>query len=426
MGKFLKLAALFSLFFVVSCDQEKNRGDEVVPPVEENLFQFELEASYSTITAQVTPNETLEEDVTYYYFDLCTRETYDNRVSEEEFLQTRMDWLLGMLEEYVNAGYNYALEDFLSSGTDRYVFTSLLEESDYVLYAFVVDVETQTADHLEVAEVRTKKFEVTDACTFTIAFENVEHQSFNVKVTPSANDTRYYVGLLERAVFEQNSLAQIADALIAMENDLEIDWSGDQYIYTGERSLNTVTDLAYEALAPETEYAAVVFGVSELGERTTEVYYDFQATTSVPATGLTFTFENKELVSNGAIVTIIPSDENKTYFAEMLEKEMFDEYGSAQVAAEDLIGMYEMMGYLEYVLLKGTSDLDMSEMCEPSSEYVVIACGYEGGISSEIFSHWLTTPAEGATAAAPHAGKGAKSTAWMGPQATGFKLSARK
>lgn len=70
-----------------------------------------------------------------------------------------------------------------------------------------------------------------------------------------------------------------------MENGYEIDWAGNEYIWTGDVTVDTDADLAMGDLDAGTDYVAVVFGVSTEGVRTTEVASAVQRTSElVPST----------------------------------------------------------------------------------------------------------------------------------------------
>ncbi len=353
-------------------------------------FTFFTTPTDSRVIATVMPNS----DAIYYYYDLTSKSTYDSRTSDQDFMDVRLEYLVNQWNTAFDQGYSGDFASTLTNRNSTYTFSNLYSETTYVLYAFEIDPEEQTASNLQAIEVTTTATVISDNCTFSLEAQNISGTGFDIKVTPSNADTRYYVGVVTKELASLYTPDQLAAGLIQQEDGYGIDWAGDSYIYTGTQTLNTQSDLNIEEFTPETEYTVVVFGVDKLGSRTTAVQTLDVTTTKVEKSNLTFSFETISATPNGLVVRITPSNNDEVYFFEMLPKEEFDEYESALDAATTYTNMYASMGYVEYVCTSGVFDLDMDGYCDPSTTYVVMVCAYKGGqIAGDVATYECSTPA---------------------------------
>ena len=171
--------------------------------------------------------------------------------------------------------------------------------------------------------VRTEAFVPTDDCTFGISFRNVSVTAFDISVRPSNAATRYYIGVCSKELFDKNTPSSIADAFIEMENGYEIDWAGNEYIWTGDVTVDTDADLAMGDLDAGTDYVAVVFGVSTEGVRTTEVASAVQRTSELVPSTMTIGLNVRDVTASGAKFDVTPSNTDEVYFADVF---VYDEY----------------------------------------------------------------------------------------------------
>lgn len=361
-------------------------------------FTFAHTETDSSCDVEVTPTNT----GCFYYFDLVEKADFDTWGSDAEIIAETVDFLKETVDYYHANGYtDLTLADLFSIGPDGYQFEGLSPDTDYVVYAFALTEEGEPLTGVTRETVHTQPFIPTDDCTFDIGFANVTTSAFDVLVHPSSAATRYYIGVCPKELFDSMGPAAIADKFIAMENRYEIDWAGNNYIWTGDTTANTYSDLSMGDLDAATEYAAVVFGVSTEGKRTTEVAYKFQTTAELAASSMTIDIKVRNITATGAIFDVTPSNPDEVYFVDALSNDEYANYKDGKEAyVNEYVEILKQYGFFEYSLFKGNQAVDYANMLYPSTTYVVVAFGYNGGRTTPIFeSELFTTPAEASGAA---------------------------
>ncbi len=345
-------------------------------------FTFDAEATNSSVSVKVSASTDVP-----FYFDICTKEVYESYDSEEALVGESIAMLQETLAYYLELGYDATFDHFLSIGEGSYTFGGLMEETEYYLYAYVVDPEAQTGSQLSVFPVSTKAFEPTDDCSFNISFEHVSFSSFNIKVEPTNNSTRYYVGLLHNSALDRyQSASQLADYFISAENENGMDWEGYNLIFTGTRSINSLLELESMILTPGDDYSVVVFGVNGRGQRTTHVAIASVTTASELTSDMTFKVVTESINGNGGTFTITPSDLTQNYYVEVIPKYMFDAIGTEESAAELYLAQHIVWGDMADYLYKGEQTINI-DSCEPFTSYMFIICGYDGIRTTHVKTH---------------------------------------
>lgn len=353
-------------------------------------FSFAHEETESTCDVEVTPSNT----GCFYYFDLAAKADFDTWGTDAEIVAAVVADLKDTAADYQASGYDLDWTDFLSIGPDGYEFTKLSPDTEYVVYAFALTEDGTPLTGVARETVRTKTFTPTDNCTFAISFENVSVTAFDISVRPSNAATRYYIGVCSKELYDKNTPSSIADAFIEMENGYKIDWAGNEYIWTGDVTVNSYSDL-YSECDAGTEYVAVVFGVSTEGVRTTEVASAVQKTVELIPSTMTIGLNVYDITASGAKFDVTPSNTDEVYFADVLA---YDEYVAYQEGKEAYIETYvdilKALGYFSYSLYSGNQTVDYTGMLESSTTYVAVAFGYNGGRTTQIFeSEPFTTSA---------------------------------
>jgi len=219
--------------------------------------------------------------------------------------------------------------------------------------------------------------------------------AFDISVRPSNAATRYYIGVCSKELFDKNTPSSIADAFIEMENGYEIDWAGNEYIWTGDVTVDTDADLAMGDLDAGTDYVAVVFGVSTEGVRTTEVASAVQRTSELVPSTMTIGLNVRDVTASGAKFDVTPSNTDEVYFADVFVYDEYTAYDEGKEAyAEVYMDILKAYGLFDYSLYSGNRTVDFTDMLEPSTTYVAVAFGYNGGRTTKIFeSEPFTTSA---------------------------------
>ena len=354
-------------------------------------FAIAHEETESTCDVEVTPSNT----GCFYYFDLAAKADFDTWGTDAEIVASVVADLKETAAYYQASGYDLDWTDFLSIGPDGYEFTKLSPDTEYVVYAFALTEEGRPLTGVTRETVRTEAFVPTDDCTFGISFRNVSVTAFDISVRPSNAATRYYIGVCSKELFDKNTPSSIADAFIEMENGYEIDWAGNEYIWTGDVTVDTDADLAMGDLDAGTDYVAVVFGVSTEGVRTTEVASAVQRTSELVPSTMTIGLNVRDVTASGAKFDVTPSNTDEVYFADVFVYDEYTAYDEGKEAyAEVYMDILKAYGLFDYSLYSGNRTVDFTDMLEPSTTYVAVAFGYNGGRTTKIFeSEPFTTSA---------------------------------
>ncbi len=136
----------------------------------------------------------------YYYCGYATPSDLAN-ISDEKLAQTMVEYMKSILAQYAQMGYNYTLDQMLQKGKKNLIASGLTANTEYVMFAFGVDVETETAGKVVTRLPFKTKEVVPSSMTFTIAFDSIakikakdETFTYNgyFKCTPS-NETEKFV-----------------------------------------------------------------------------------------------------------------------------------------------------------------------------------------------------------------------------------------
>lgn len=327
----------------------------------------------------------------FYTWDVMPRTEFDRLYPDNaKLVEEHLDYLSRQLEAYRNTvDANATLVDILQRNDDTQRINVLHPATEYVVFAFGVSEQgAATTDPVRYI-FPTPEFKIADPCTFQIAFSGVEQLQFAFSVTPSDNSTRYYIGLSDAAVLDESSPEQVATDFIRRAEVAEIDWSAHDALRTGVVTLHTLDDMEISDLKPDTDYSAVVFGVSSLGERTTAVSHAKIRTAAVPHSSVTFKIEVVETSVQGAILKITPSDATETYMAGTIRKEVYREFTDDRAFMEYVIEQGNI------VLLDGPQTLDRTGALLTDKEYICFAFGYIGGITTGLtFAEFSTRAPE--------------------------------
>lgn len=316
----------------------------------------------------------------YYTWDVMPRAEFDKLYPDDGALvEEHLDYLSRQLETYrntVDAGAT--LVDILQRNDDAQRINVLDPATEYVVFAFGVDGNGEATTDPTRHTFTTTEFKIADPCTFRIGFSRVEQLQFGFTVTPSDNTTHYYIGLSDAALLGDTSPEQVATDFIRRAEIAGIDWNAHDALRFGVSTLHTFDDLDISDLKPDTEYSIVVFGVSSLGERTTAVSHAEIRTAAVPHSDMTFRIDVVETSVEGAILQVTPSNNDETYMAGTIRKELYTAF------ADDRTFMEYVVEQGNVVLLDGPQTLDRTGALLTDKEYICFAFGYIGGITTPL------------------------------------------
>lgn len=269
------------------------------------------------------------------------------------------------------------LIDILSRISDTRRINVLEEQTEYTLYVFGVSPDGKATTGVETFTFATPAFRVVDPCKFKIEFSDIAQVEFSISITPDNNDTRYYMGFADAALLGESAPEELASQFIRRADSYEFDWSAHDALRTGACKLHTFHDLGFGDLQPDSEYVVLAFGVSPLGERTTEVSHAIARTLAVEISDMTFDVEIVETSLNGAKIQVTPSYPDKTYMAGCIRKTEYDAF-----EGDDTQFMEYVVANGNIVLLEGPQLIDRTNALLADTEYVFFAFGYAGGITT--------------------------------------------
>ena len=99
-----------------------------------------IDITQKKCTVAVTPFD----EESYYYCGYTDAATMGD-MSDSELTENVLANLQNMIDQYASVGYNVTLKDLLLQGTKTLIASGMTASTDYVMFAFGIDVETETA-----------------------------------------------------------------------------------------------------------------------------------------------------------------------------------------------------------------------------------------------------------------------------------------
>lgn len=309
-----------------------NKNDEEVK-IPDNLS---LKLSVTEITAnsahvEITPSN--DEDT--YYFDLLSKENYNNMVEAgvQAFLNSEIDRRV----EVSGATREEAFAKIASKGKDSYDFTNLQPVNDYVVIAFGVDEELKVSTEL-FSEEFTTEFVPLSENVLDITIDQVYIDGADYTVKASVGEDAYVADIWPKSLVDE--LGDFGTINYYIEyNAFYMDWmtnTGD-YIYENE-----------SVWQPDRDYYVIAFGYAD-GEATTALYKKEFHTEGGEPEKCTFEFTVSEIQSDKVKIKVVPSDKKVVYIWDVIDVESFNSYISEQ-GSEQAAHEYVLNGLIEQVM----------------------------------------------------------------------------
>ena len=163
----------------------------------ESLLELDFKLSTSDLSAKSGIINTNPTDANAtYYIGYVTADAYTKDFGGDD--QTLLNNAVGTINTNLAMGGTF--DAVAKKGAMRSLMSGLTPNTAYYAIAFGIKKHKANTVYnttpLQKLAFTTPGFEVTDNCTFGIATENIQAMLFDVKVTPSNADTRYYVALM--------------------------------------------------------------------------------------------------------------------------------------------------------------------------------------------------------------------------------------
>ena len=372
-------------------------------------FNVELtEVTYSSVAYTVTPSD-LEAEY------LCL--LYDAE-SVEEFTQDK--YLVATLYQELEAearSMGMTLAEFLPTYTDKGIledqFVGLASEADYYLIVFGVDPANGYEACTEVNKTKftTEAFEKLNV-TFDIQ-TTVDGNTAEYVVTPSDNETIWYFYTIPTGTFDYYqspdaygmSLEQFYLYCLQMQIDGYRGAGYDDNTILNALFHKGQLTLQAKDLTANADYTNMVAGfvIDDSGVITlaTDVTTSTYTTGDAKAVELSFQISVTDVETNRAAIKITPSDNTKTFCWMVME---WDGVTTAEEVMNEIVAMYGGWMNSGMMLYTGVQDYTGGpgsaykyRLDAPDTDYLVIAFGYAGGITTEAkMVTFRTLPAPGA------------------------------
>lgn len=166
------------------------------------------------------------------------------------------------------------------------------------------------------------------------------------------------------------------------------------------------SNLRYKGLDPSSDYVVYVYGITEDGERTTEIYSAY-ATTQPPYDG-PISFEINITEENNIMdVTVVPDHDGVYYYWNLMDRETYDSYaavhGDDPKAVFQAYVNWDIQDLIDYEYLTTRAEYfdwysDINEVnsqfeCMALTEYIVYACKWDEAcnFTGDAVYEWYTT-----------------------------------
>lgn len=228
---------------------------------------------------------------------------------------------------------------------------------------------------------------------FTINVTDVTKTSATVTFTPKDNTMTYYYFVVPESsreqMIDQYGSIQKSDLeylkYCAESADYDLDFFLGQILVKGTVSKDA-RDITQGNLTPNTVYYAYCYGMNADGNSTTDVYENQFTTDDVTPSDNVLSCEVVKTYSNGCDVKVTASN-NDPYIVEAQPKAAWDkslsnnDNDAVKAAGEILRVSYS--GYADNYTVTGSYE-GKKEVGSSNTEYVLIVCGYDSGVTTDV------------------------------------------
>ena len=388
--KFLSLTAIAAMlaFAFVSCEtpnvnepnDEPNTEEPVKPesgkPVVMEDFTVTLTSLHSgDVFLTIEPED---KDMTYWY-QLQVKE--DMPETDEEILASDMEYLQ-YIADYYGTSLTQLLADNLLKGDLDWRYQYLEPNTEYVLYAYGMNISGEALTTVNQLTFKTTKVEQLD-CEFDILVgDNVTANSFSITIIPSDDTVAYYYDVFPAWMYEEYCLSDAANIpafmaeyipALASENSVTVAYAVGAISNYGSIAHDFTLEDGIEA---NSSYFVFAIGIGADGTTTTEAEV-IEVKTAAPPVN---TFEVTEgYVEDDRATFYVRPNHSESYVALFELKEYFVENGELVSDEEIIAGILAAQGSkIGDHVYSGTSTVKDCPMI-PNKDYYCLVFGYFGG-----------------------------------------------
>lgn len=357
-------------------------------------FNIDADITSTKITVKVDPIN--DEEIQYNV----------NLFSADEVASSGIDYLVQMSLYRLEQGiYIYGMpaswDEALNRGHSEHTWTNKRSGDKWVAVVYGVEYGVPTTICC------TKEFEIpiatpTDDCKFEVTSTQVSPSEMKLNVTPSNQDTRYVAILVESSKIAgtpEEHLPELyaANQVYYLNSTNNIKWNDSKYVGSGARELSTLTDVIDgQFLKVGVDYTVLLFGVDEVGTRTTELVQIPVCTQQTEVRDeLSFEVNFHDFNPEGAyfhsiFLNIKPSDLNAKYVVDKLQLSNYYAQLDGLTDEEYMQQYIDVSGkYLEVYSGEFDNEFLMGQGWSGSADswedYAFIIFGYDGTVTSPLY-----------------------------------------
>ena len=388
--KFLSLTAIAAMlaFAFVSCEtpnvdepnDEPNTEEPVKPesgkPVVMEDFTVTLTSLHSgDVFLTIEPED---KDMTYWY-QLQVKE--DMPETDEEILASDMDYLQ-YIADYYGTSLTQLLADNLLKGDLDWRYQYLEPNTEYVLYAYGMNISGEALTAVNQLTFKTTKVEQLD-CEFDILVgDNITANSFSITIIPSDDTVAYYYDVFPAWMYEEYCLSDAANIpafmaeyipALASENGVTVAYAVGAISNYGSIAHDFTLEDGIEA---NSSYFVFAVGIGADGTTTTDAEV-IEVKTAAPPVN---TFEVSEgYIEDDRATFYVRPNHSESYVALFELKEYFVENGEIVSDEEIIAGILAAQGSkIGDHVYSGTATVKDCPMI-PNKDYYCLVFGYFGG-----------------------------------------------
>ncbi len=375
--------------FIVA--EDVSDADIEFPDVDFGTIEVSNIASNS-FDYDIYPTDT---QMTYLAFT-STKTDYDSAGSAEERFAADMTYLDSYLSYYYSTSVDEGgLSKIVNTGNllDRSA-TSLSSDTEYVIYAYGVDVSTvQPLTQIKAVEVTTEPYTASEGQINSVTVTSIDMTDATISVDAGDYEGIYYVYSLLTSQITSYYGGDPEAALLQylyVETLIGTDLSTANGVKTFQGDLTDHSLSTAWTIAPNNVYTVIVAGVTPTGTVVSEIVTT-EFTSGTLSEDFNITLEMSDITETGAIVTTTLSQEGINYMTEFLEST-----DCVGMTDDDVCSYFETLygGWISLAIYSQSGSQDLEGYLQPGRTYTIFSYSYyaNAGRLSDVFRLEFTTP----------------------------------
>lgn len=229
---------------------------------------------------------------------------------------------------------------------------------------------------------------------FTLEVTDIASDRMTVAVVAKDKEMRWWTNLMQKAFLDRDFGGSVAEYVRKkIENDIQMYGIENLESILNNSLLWDEDTYTYEDLFAQTQWVAYAIGVNLQGELVTEPLQIEVSTLQAPEvvmTGVTFEVTAEEIGKGAMSARIIPSDKEQLWYADCIEKSLYEEYGATPEGAAkcmydrlvalaiDRLGFDNMEQFYDAAIIwqKGDQTLPFDELTA-GTDYCIVAAALD-------------------------------------------------